>query len=265
MILASHGIIQSGGVFIPDADAQAFFDRVTTAGGSLTFTEQLAVNQLVLNMKNNGIWTKMTAIYPFVGASAEACAQNLKSSSFTGTFNGGWTFASTGVKGNNTNTYMQTGVIPLSHLQLNSVHLSNYFRNFTAEAKSQIGVSQSNSDLLVFYNQGAGSLIRLNDNEWTFLYGSATNANGLRMTTRTASNLSKTYENGVETDSSTTVSNSLATIEIYVGARNSDGSVNSPSDLEQQFCSIGDGLDSTESLNLYNAVQTFNTTLSRQG
>jgi hypothetical protein len=69
-----------------DSDAQAFFDRVTTAGGSLSTTEQDAVNTLVVQMKADGIWTKMKAVYPMVGASAAACAQNLKSSSFTGSF-----------------------------------------------------------------------------------------------------------------------------------------------------------------------------------
>jgi FMN-dependent NADH-azoreductase len=69
-----------------DADAQAFFDRVTTAGGTLSTTEKNATNQLVLDMKSAGIWSSMKAIYPMVGASAAACAQNLKSSSFTGTF-----------------------------------------------------------------------------------------------------------------------------------------------------------------------------------
>jgi len=69
-----------------DPDAAAFFARVTAAGGTLSATEQTAVNTLVVQMKADGIWTAMKAIYPMVGASAAACAQNLKSSSFTGTF-----------------------------------------------------------------------------------------------------------------------------------------------------------------------------------
>ncbi len=59
-----------------DPDASAFFSRVTAAGGTLTTTEQNAVNTLVLDMKTAGIWTPMKAIYPMVGASAAACAQN---------------------------------------------------------------------------------------------------------------------------------------------------------------------------------------------
>ena len=50
----------------------------------------------------------MKAIYPMVGASAAACAQNLKSSSFTGTFTSGWTFASSGVTPNGTSAYFNT-------------------------------------------------------------------------------------------------------------------------------------------------------------
>ena len=111
MILASHGLIASQ-IASFDADAVAFFGRVTTAGGSLSATEKAAVNTLVVQMKADGTWTPMKAIYPMVGASAAACAQNLKSASFTGTFSSGWTFASTGVTGNGTSAYMDTLLIP---------------------------------------------------------------------------------------------------------------------------------------------------------
>ena len=87
---------QVGAQIVSDADAQAYINRVYTAGGTLTNTEANAVNQLTIDMKAAGVWTAMKAVYPMVGSSAAACAQNLKSSSFTGTFSSGWTFASTG-------------------------------------------------------------------------------------------------------------------------------------------------------------------------
>ena len=109
-----------------DADAQAFVSRVETAGGSLSDTEKEAVNTLVLQMKADGIWTKMKAIYPMVGASAAACAQNLKSSSFTGTFTSGWTFASTGITP--TSAYMDTNLSSNTSLSLNDLSLNIYSR-----------------------------------------------------------------------------------------------------------------------------------------
>jgi len=92
MILSTHGIVSSiSGI---DADWLAYYNRVIAAGGSLSTTEQNATKTLVADLKTAGIWSSMKAIYPMVGASAAACAQNLKSSSFTGTFTSGWTFSS---------------------------------------------------------------------------------------------------------------------------------------------------------------------------
>ena len=125
MILASHGIVASQ-IASFDADAVAFFGRVTTAGGSLSATEKAAVNQLVLDLKANSLWTPMKAIYPMVGASAAACAQNLKSASFTGTFTSGWTFASTGVNGNGTSAYFNTTFNPNTQLTFTDSHISLY-------------------------------------------------------------------------------------------------------------------------------------------
>jgi hypothetical protein len=52
-------VVSAGGF---DADAQAFFDRVTAAGGTLSATEKTAVNTLVVTMKADGTWTPMKAI-----------------------------------------------------------------------------------------------------------------------------------------------------------------------------------------------------------
>jgi hypothetical protein len=57
-----------------DPDAQAFF----TATGITDPTQQDAVNTLVIDLKNEGLWTKMQAIYPFVGGTATTHKYNLK-------------------------------------------------------------------------------------------------------------------------------------------------------------------------------------------
>ena len=66
MILASHGIIGSQITQFPqvsDTDAQEFINRVYTAGGTLSITEADAVNDLVINMKSDGIWSKICLLY----------------------------------------------------------------------------------------------------------------------------------------------------------------------------------------------------------
>jgi hypothetical protein len=121
---------------------------VTAAGGTLSTTEKTATNQLVLDMKTAGIWASMKAIYPMVGASAAACAQNLKSSSFTGTFTSGWTFASTGVTPNGTSAYCDTN-LPNNTMSQNSMTMCTYLRTDNTITTGDLGV----------WNGGFGSII----------------------------------------------------------------------------------------------------------
>ena len=133
-----------------DPDAQAFFNRVSSAEGTLSTTEKTAVNQLVLDMKSANIWTAMKAVYPMVGASAAACAQNLKSSSFTGTFTSGWTFASTGATPNGTSAYFNT-TFASNLLSNGSTHMS-YYSKTNQTSGSPIEMGTETPDFLLWYN-----------------------------------------------------------------------------------------------------------------
>ena len=249
--------ISGGGGF--DPDAQAFFDRVTTAGGTLTTTEQNATNQLVLDMKSAGIWSSMKAIYPMVGASAAACAQNLKSSSFTGTFSSGWTFASTGVTGNGTSAYMNTG-LPPSTMSQNSIHLSYYSRTNNTTNAVEMGTVVNNSSFLsVYYN--SGSYINLNSNTAIF---PVTNSLGMYIAYRNSADIINLLKNSTLQTPQIQPTGSPDTVNIYIGGRNANPSVNLPTNRQCAFSSIGDGLTDTQASNFYTAVQAMQTTLSRQ-
>jgi hypothetical protein len=265
MILATHGIIGSGAAF--DADAVAFFNRVTTAGGTLSTTEKQAVNSLVVALKANSLWTPMKAIYPMVGASAAACAQNLKSSSFTGTFTSGWTFASTGVTPNGTSAYMDTNFVPSANLTNNNVSVSQYFRTNIADQSIDFGCFSSVTSAI--YQQ-----TRYTDNK---LYGviqteflsevvhSNLNSQGFYTLNRTSSSSLKSFKNGVLLGNKTNlITGTLPSRSYYISALNKSPSPISFSFKESSFASMGDGLTDTEASNFYTAVQAFQTTLSRQ-
>ena len=170
-----------------DSDAQAFFTRVTSAGGTLSATEKLATNQLVLDMKSAGIWSSMKAIYPMVGASAAACAQNLKSASFTGSFSSGWTFASTGVTPNGTSAYFNTTVKNVTNLTDRASHWSTYFRtlgntgwNGYYNGASIFGIQQK--DGASKFATGLNNLVSTGVNSQIgFLNGSVNNATSISL------------------------------------------------------------------------------------
>ena len=270
MILASNGIIASQ-IASFDADALAFFSRVTTAGGSLSTTEKSAVNQLVLDLKSYSIWTKMKAIYPMVGASAAACAQNLVSSSFTGTFNGGWTYASSGVTPNGTSGYMNTAFNPNSSYVDNvNNHLSFYSRtqDSTISGYDMNVYDGTNEFGLTQYYNGV-SLKLFNAYSYPSLCAAAniSNTKGFLIGARTANNLSKAYFNNsiIATQTNSLGGSTRPIYPIYIGATNNQNTSRYQySTRECAFSSIGDGLSDTEASNFYTAVQAFQTTLSRQ-
>ena len=254
-----------------DADAAAFFARVTAAGGTLTTTEQNAVNTLVVQMKADGIWTKMKAIYPMVGASAAACAQNLKSSSFTGTFYGANTFNSNGLITNGTNSAMGTNLRPSESLNLYSNHISVY--NKSSGAKNYV---------LGCYDDGGGQTKALSIQGLTTYIGrnclptistagitvNVLNSLGFYLNRRLSNIEMSLFKNSIKLLTNTTTA---ATIQpragLVIGATSYNNGITPNFGYSSTICSfvsIGDGLDDTEAVNLYTVVQAFQTTLNRQ-
>ena len=263
MILSTHGILSSiSGI---DADWLAYYNRVIAAGGSLTTTEQSATLQLVLDLKANSLWTPMKAIYPMVGASAAACAQNLKSSSFTGSFTSGWTFASTGVTPNGTSAYMDTGLNPSVQLSLNNASFGIYSRtNRTGNTNVILGAYNGSTTTLGVYMRYTDNIIypAINDDS----NGSSTtvtSTTGFRQASRNSSSTLNFSVNSTNT-TVTFASNGTINYNVYLGALNSAGVALRFDTLEIAFASLGNSLSTTEMSNFYTAVQAFQTTLSRQ-
>lgn len=271
MILSTHGIVGSQILQI-DPDYLAFYNRVIAAGGSLSTTEQTATQQLILDMKSYGIWTKMKAIYPMVGASSAACSQNLKSSSFTGTFTSGWTFASTGATPNGTSAYFNTLLNPKNELTFNSVHLSFYSRSNTANGdKTEIGSIENTGSYIplssiamkrestefisIQYSYVSGQIIKVSNND----------SKGFYLNSRISSTNFKAYKNNSNVGTITAANNQTAAPNnnYFIGATNSRTAAAEFSDRECAFASIGDGLTDTEASNFYTAVQAFQVSLSR--
>jgi hypothetical protein len=254
MIIATHGIIASQ-IASFDADAVAFFNRVTTAGGTLSTTEKQAVNQLVLDLKANSLWTPMKAIYPMVGASADACKQNLVSSSFTGSFSSGWTFASTGVTPNGTSAYMDTGIKPSADLSISSAHLSSY-NNTNPNGGMLLGANALNCFLQYSSGQLYGGLANT-----TFISTTASQTASFVMVNRPSSSTLNLFRNNSKILENTSNTGSSYTSNALELARYGSGFYQ---DARFAFASIGDGLTDTQASNFYTAVQAFQTTLSRQ-
>jgi SPP1 family predicted phage head-tail adaptor len=260
--------VTSATLDVLDSNAKAFFNRVTAAGGSLTSTEQNAVDTLVKSLKSNGVWTKMKAIYPMVGSSASACAQNLKSASYTGSFVGAVTFSSNGILGNSVSGYMNTNFNTNTELTLNNSHISLYSRTQNADAFDQPMKVNDNlgNDVQLSPDVNGASVSFVGVLGGTQgVIATNTDCRGMFLVSRTSATLLRGYKNTTTLGTNTTTgTHTYPNLNLFLLGANANGILNNASSLQIAFATIGDGLSDADVSNLYSSVQTFQTTLNRQ-
>jgi len=256
-----------------DPDAQAFI----TAAGITDPTQQSAINTLVLDLKGYGIWTKMKAVYPFVGGTATTHKYNLKDprdldAAFRLTFSAGWAHSSNGALPNGSSAWAESYLNGSTELSATSTHLSLYSRT---DSPLQVRYDMGNivtSPAVLGTHLGIGTASGTNSTFRTRLAsGTASGTNNVPNTTGffvgnrepSSSNITN-YRNGSLVESYTSTASSHLNQTIVIGAIRFNNSITQYSNKEFAFMSIGDGLTSTEASNLYTSVQAYQTTLGRQ-
>jgi hypothetical protein len=246
---------------VSDANAQAFLDAAVITDQ----TQANAVNTLVTDLKTYGLWTKMKAIYPFVGGTATTHKWNLKDprdldAAYRLAFSGAWTHSSTGALPNGANAYANSYFVESVNATLNNQHISFYSRTNADGSFCDMGGFEASYGTNIFSKLSNVFYGRITDANSGI--ANATNSLGLFMSNRTSSTTVKLVKNGTTT-SLISASVSLLTNPYALGAGRGSISIQSYSPREQAFASIGEGLSDTEAANLYTAVQKYQTSLSR--
>ena len=252
-----------------DPDASLFLQ---TAGITDT-TQQSAIDTLVLELKNAGIWSKMKAIYPFVGGTASTHKWNLKDprdvdAAFRLTFTGGWTHSSTGAKGNGSNAWANTNLNARNNLTNGDFSISCYVVTGTVNGSNYSGEINCNANP---YN--AAGLIGLrvfnrlialaqfnggNDN--TEGASASSTTLGYAIGSETSNSNRKFYKNNSLLATNTTNSTTLlqdGNLWLLWGGYDYATS-------ELALVHIGSSLTDAEASSLYTIVQKYQTTLGRQ-
>jgi hypothetical protein len=250
-----------------DADATAFI----TAAGITDLTQASAINTLVNDLKTYGLWTKMRALYPFVGGSATSHKFNLKDprdldAAYRLVFNGGWTHTSNGALPNGTTGYADTKLVPSSILT--SPFIGYYSRSNTNTGTDQIdmGAKDPNNRYLwisAWYNgSGFSNILARNSSLGVLLNGGATTDSRGWCWTNKVSTTAKLGKNSTILTSATDTETPPNTT-IFIGAYRADNNPALYSNRETAFSVIADGMSDTDTTNLYTSIQKFNTTLGR--
>ena len=250
---------QSGGGGGYTTRTQAF----ATATGIADTTILNALNTFDLGLISNGLDTKMKALYPFVGGTANTHKFNFMNTTlYQITWNGGITHSSNGFQGNGINGYGNTG-LNAAILNLNNTSIGSYLRTNIAENSIDIGCTTGAYQLYIFPKYSDGRMYRavFSDNSSI----SMNNTLGLFIASRLSSTSQNFYKNGISTLTTSENSTSQPNLNILIGASGYiSGGAWRYSTRQHAFDFIGDGLTDAESTTFYNLVQTLQTSLGRQ-
>lgn len=257
-------------VSIYDADAQDFFNRVVSNGGTISDSTKNAVNTFVLASKSNNYWSKINRINLFCGDNLNACLVPLKIGGGSNTetnnnFVAGDYSESAGLTGNGSTKYLNTGLNASVTLTAHDTHQSVYNRSSTAS--QSVNGSQDGTDR--FSIDCPWSDGKVSDDQYDQTNGRVQTSSaigtpfGFIIGTRTASNSHVIYRNGSSIASNTSSGGAIPNQNYYVFAQNNAGSASWYSNYIFAAYSIGLGLTSTDVSNLNTDMQAFQTALSR--
>jgi hypothetical protein len=259
----------TGKPIFTDPDVSSFFDRVYAAGGTSTASEAVAVNILVLELKEKGVWSQIKALYPFVGTNSESNSQNLKSSSYTGTFVGSWTFSNGVTSGGG---HFNTGFIPSIDASVNGFSFGGKWGGTNYSGTQIFGaISGSNSTTLQLIDTSSPVTKYVKIGGSPQLYFSGYGFGGPYVFRRASSTLAQAYiyeqsqqsmisGGTITTDVGATP---LPTVAFYFGKINSNGTPSSSVAGKNQFGFLGVGLTDQQAKDLGKAIYNYTSFLGR--
>jgi hypothetical protein len=224
-----------------------------------------ALNTFDSGLISNGLDTKMKALYPFVGGTANTHKFNFMDSrdldiAFRLSIFGGWTHTSKGIVGSATNNYANTNLNALTHISASDNSFSVYKQNNETIYECYIRVGPVISTFIT-----TSELFYWNGNNYFMSSGTAEKSasisgRGFYMVNRNINTLSL-FKNTTKTsftDSFTTQYNGN-----YIIGNGSDvGNYTTNNTLS--FIHIGQNLSDSEQTIFYNLIQAMQTALSRQ-
>jgi hypothetical protein len=248
-----------------DNDAEAFITAANLSAG-----QGSSIRTLVATLKTAGIWSKLKAIYPFVGGSANSHKYNLKDprdldEAYRLNFYGGWTHNVSGPYGNGSNSYADTNLNPFLKLNTNSSSIGVWVPN--GMNNHGFGVwSNSGANKFSIIEQGGGYLKSQMTSSSTEAWGITNTTSGFIMGNRTSATSNKIYRFGslftVHPTYGGVPHNTTANTADYPNANFWLGRVNGNTSISYYnqsiyFAYIADGLTDAEILALSNAAYTF--------
>lgn len=247
---------------VPDPDAAAFF---TNAGITDPLTKG-AINTYVINLKADGLWTNLVAVWPFVGGTAAGTAIDLKGSHNI-TWNGAVNYVA-GVTGDGATGFGKTGIIPSTHLQQDSCFVFCVIKSMTPTDNGWfIGALDATPNYFGIERIGNGMVAAgLNnfDNTITYAVAGGPDFHGFMAVNRYRPTFEEYYANNAFVQNErTSLTIGSENFELYLLARNNVSVADHFSNVHLSCAGVGTNMIQPLVIKLINDTTIFNNTLGR--
>jgi hypothetical protein len=245
-----------------DSDASAFISRASITDD----TQEAAINNLVVALKAASLWTKGRAIYPFVGGNATAHSKNLKADAYNITWAGTVTHNANGITGDDTSGYGTTGFDFATDGHATEASLYVYCRTASASLnKDFIGAINSGSSNRAALGNVSGQLglAGINSNGFpSSLVSISSNFSRHFAGNRSGASAQELYADATQATNTEAVT-SRCNNDIFILARNANGTADRFTNANLAFAWIGDSLNSTEWATFRGIIDAYQAALSR--
>ena len=262
-VTATDGVTTVGAMLTVTVAQMTQVTDFLTNTGIVDATITSAVRTLAMRLDDFGIWSKMRALYPFVGGTATTHKYNLKDprdldAAYRMIFAGGWTHNSNGITGNGTNTSGDSRLANNVPSQ-NSLNMGVYNRTAGTGGVEWSGSISPRTWLAG--NISGTAFFDLNNSASTATTTAPADVRGTLMANRTDSASTELNLNA-QGQRTTAAASSAPTATNFILGQFSGSGFNTARNYAAAW--IADGLTPLEEANLRTVMQAFQTTLSRQ-
>lgn len=257
--------------FAQDVAVTSWISQVVTNGGAVSAYQAYYVNQLVTTLKNASLWNSVDDVWLFASGNTAQALTSLKGLRLATTVNSPTFTAKQGYTTNGTSSYIDTGFkfsTMASNFSLSgsSAAIATYdVVNVNTNTYSTGTRDLSSSSFIGIYPRTGGSNYRCavgstDTNPENFVAAGGTiDSRGYTVCAKTAGPTFTVWKNGVAigTYTPTTVNNTPAASNLYVGAEDSNGTAANFRAGTVGWLDIRAALSSGNELIYYNAVQAY--------
>ncbi len=254
---------------LSDTDATAY----TTASSNIAY--QYAINDLFKGLKDNSLYTKIQAFYPFLGTTAAQHKWNAKNpldtnAAFRLQFFGGGTHSNLGYQCNGTDAYANTFLIPSAVQDVNSngftvtVGTNNGIVGwFSVEIGCSVSLTSASFMSVKLLNTTYNRVLALNTDTGRLNQSGINEARGIFSGVRQSSSINKLFRNNSSLTNGTS-GGTLPNTNIFIGCYNANGTPNGYSNQRIQFTAIHEGLTDAEVVALHTIIDNFESAIGRK-